>query len=99
MNRIPITNKKQAKAISLRQRTKGEAFVSKARQIIENHPNNLITTNEALKMVKEIGEMNITLKTLLTWIVKYKMGRKIGGRWAIYRSVFLKFLNEGSESV
>lgn len=85
--------------ITSRQKAKKNADISRAKQRIENHPNNLMTTNEALKKVKEIGEMNITLKTLLTWVVKYKMGRKIGGRWVIYTSMFLKFLNEGSKGV
>ena len=96
MSQILITNKKQAKAQSLKQRAKKEVALANGTWI---KTNNLITTKDALRMVKEIGEMNITLKTLLTWIVKYKMGRKIGGRWAIYHSIFLKFLNEGSESV
>lgn len=65
----------------------------------KNSKDNFLTTNEALKRVKEIGGMSITLKTLLTWLVKYKMGRKIGGRWIVYQDSFNKFLTEGSKSV
>lgn len=96
MKRAQITTKKQAKKISSQMR---QRKVKEAVQVIETHPNNFISTNEALKTVKEIGEMNITLKTLITWVVTYKMGRKIGGRWVIYKSMFLKFLREGSKSV
>lgn len=109
MKKVQMTIRKQAKKISMsllrkrlkRDKTKKKEVlnIERVKQRIESSSNNLLTTNEAILIVKEIGEMSITLKTLLTWIVKYKMGRKIGGRWVIYRSMFIKFLNEGSKSV
>ena len=69
------------------------------KKVLKNRSENFIMANEAIKMTKEIAGMYITRKTLITWLLKYNMGRKIGGRWVIYKTIFLKFLNEGSGSV
>lgn len=58
-----------------------------------------IDTNYATKLVKDTCNMSVTKKTLLTWLVQYQMGRKIGGRWIVYREKFMKFLKEGVQGV
>lgn len=51
-----------------------------------------ISTDEALGVVidKELG--TITKTTLISWISKYKLGKKVGGRWRINEQKFFKFL-------
>ena len=56
-----------------------------------------IDTNSALKMVKDVCGIKVTRKTLLTWLVKYKMGRKVGGRWVVYLPLFKKFISGEAE--
>lgn len=58
-----------------------------------------IDTNYATKLLKDTCNMSVTKKTLLTWLVQYQMGRKIGGRWIVYREKFMKFLEEGVPGV
>ena len=90
MGKLQITGKKQAKKIVnclIRQRKKEFPL-----ELIPIET--FISTGEALKLIKDIAQTTITLKTLLVWVVKHKLGRKIGGRWVIYRSALLKFINE-----
>lgn len=51
-----------------------------------------ISTDEALGVVidKELG--TITKPTLISWISKHKLGKKVGGRWRINEQKFFKFL-------
>lgn len=57
----------------------------------------LIDTNTALPLVKEICDLTITRKTLLIWLKKNNLGRKIGGRWLVYRDKFTSYLNGESK--
>lgn len=52
-----------------------------------------IDANMALLLVKEICDLTITRKTLLIWLKKNDLGRKVGGRWLIYRDKFTSYLN------
>jgi len=55
----------------------------------------LIGTAEALNFVKqETGGVVITLPTLISWIKKYGLGRKIGARWYINKNVLAEYLEE-----
>jgi len=55
--------------------------------------NKFITTPEALKIIRQIiGRDIITLPTLIAWIKKYNLGRKIGSRWFINETTFIKYL-------
>lgn len=51
-----------------------------------------ISTDEALGVVidKELG--TITKTTLISWIRKNKLGKKVGGRWRINEEKFFKYL-------
>ena len=51
-----------------------------------------ISTDEALGVIvdKELG--TITKTTLISWIRKNKLGKKIGGRWRINEEKFFKYL-------
>ena len=51
-----------------------------------------ISTDEALGIVidKELG--TITKPTLITWVRKNKLGKKVGGRWRINEEKFFKYL-------
>ncbi|MCJ7747867.1 MAG: hypothetical protein MUP27_08990 [Desulfobacterales bacterium] len=42
----------------------------------------LINTNRAMEIVAQHG-ISCTRTSLLTWINKYKLGKKIGGRWYV----------------
>ena len=51
-----------------------------------------ISTDEALGIVidKELG--TITKTTLISWVRKNKLGKKVGGRWRINEEKFFKYL-------
>jgi hypothetical protein len=52
-------------------------------------------TTEALKFIeKETGGVVITLPTLISWIKKYALGRKIGARWYVDKNAFTEYLKE-----
>ena len=53
---------------------------------------NLINTNKALKIAKDY-DLSCTLPSLITWIEKYNLGYKVGGRWYIDKAKFKKFLS------
>jgi len=51
-----------------------------------------INTNQAMEIVKESG-ISCTRTSLLTWIKKYCLGKKVGGRWYVDKErldIFLK---------
>ena len=64
---------------------------------INKEPTIFITTIEAREIVKEKTELDITKVTMLTWINKYKLGRKIGGRYQVNKQQLLEFLNHEME--
>lgn len=51
-----------------------------------------ISTDEALGIVidRELG--TITKTTLISWVRKNKLGKKVGGRWRINEERFFKYL-------
>ena len=51
----------------------------------------LIDTNQAIQIIREHG-VSCTRTSLLTWIVKYHLGKKVGGRWYINKERLHKFL-------
>ena len=54
-----------------------------------------LTIPEAIIAVKEKG-FSATKPTLITWIHKYDIGKKIGGRWYVSKKR-LKLILEGKE--
>jgi len=55
----------------------------------------LISTNEAVKIIEEDYQYNITRPTIINWIEKYGIGIKIGGRWRIAEAKLRNFLEKG----
>lgn len=55
-----------------------------------------IDTNEALKIVADIGPTPISLPTLIDWAETYKIGKKIGGRWWINKQELTDMLIRGN---
>ncbi len=51
-----------------------------------------IDTTEAIKTVKEVTGVGITLPTMILWANKKGLGRKLGGRWKIDRQKLLDYL-------
>lgn len=58
---------------------------------IESKQQVLINTNQAIQIVKEHG-ISCTRTSLLSWIVKYHLGKKVGGRWYVDEEKLYKFL-------
>jgi len=56
----------------------------------------LIGTSEALKIVQEIGQICVSLPTLISWIQKYNIGKMIGGRWWINKQQLTSMLIKGN---
>ena len=54
-----------------------------------------IDTPEAINKAEDMG-ISITLPTLIHWCQKYKIGKKIGGRWKI-NPTRLKWFLEGKQ--
>jgi hypothetical protein len=50
-----------------------------------------ISTNLAMERIREKG-FGCTRPSLLTWAVKYNLGKKVGGRWYIESSLLDRFL-------
>jgi len=55
-----------------------------------------IDTPQALKIIEEQGIKAITLPTLISWCEKYRIGKKMGGRWFIDEQKLKNFLTKGS---
>ena len=53
-----------------------------------------IGTTEAKELIKDRFPLNSlpTLPTIITWIKKYNLGFKFGGRWKINKELFMEFL-------
>jgi hypothetical protein len=58
---------------------------------------NRINTNQAIEIVISQG-IHCTRTSLLTWVNKYQLGKKVGGRWYIDSIRLEKFL-EGKSGV
>ena len=56
----------------------------------------LIDTNEALKIVCDKGVVPISLPTLINWIQVYRIGKKVGGRWWIDKEKLTEMLEKGN---
>jgi hypothetical protein len=57
---------------------------------------NHISTREAMEIVADKGFRSVSLVTMIQWCKKYKIGRKMGGRWFIDRDLLISFINKGS---
>ncbi len=53
-----------------------------------------INTNQAMQIIKEHG-ISCTRTSLLTWISKYRLGKKVGGRWYVNEERLHEFLQGG----
>lgn len=51
-----------------------------------------ISTEEAMGVIVDNELGTITKATIITWIKKEKLGKKVGGRWRILEDKFLDFL-------
>lgn len=51
-----------------------------------------ISTEEAINTFTENELGTVTKPTIITWIRKFKLGKKIGGRWRISEEKYLKFI-------
>ena len=56
-----------------------------------------ISTVEAQQIVFNAGFGSKSNQTIISWITKYGLGKKIGGRWAIDKSKLITFLEGGSK--
>ena len=54
-----------------------------------------ISTTEALEIARARG-YKITLPTLIKWLGKYGIGKKVFGRWYVDEDKFLYFLRYGN---
>jgi len=50
-----------------------------------------INTNQAMKIIRE-HDIACTRPSLLSWVEKYHLGKKIAGRWYIDKKRLYKFL-------
>ena len=51
-----------------------------------------ISTNEAVRRVKAAGLGSFTTHTIRGWGRRYKLGRKLGGRWIINEERLAQFM-------
>lgn len=54
----------------------------------------MLSTAEAIEVIQQLSEMEVTLPTLLAWTQKHKLGKKLGGRWRINRQKLENFIKE-----
>lgn len=55
-------------------------------------PTKYITTKEAQALAKDEGLGTISTVTIRKWILKYDLGRKVGGRFVVDHIEFDKFV-------
>ena len=55
-----------------------------------------ITPKEAQQIFQQMGFGPVSLVSIRTWIEKYSLGRRIGGRWHVDYELFMEFLNKGA---
>jgi hypothetical protein len=52
-----------------------------------------LTTDEAIELaLSEEYEVSVTSETMRSWCVRYKIGKKIGGRWKINKKRLILIL-------
>jgi len=56
-----------------------------------------ISSADAIEIMDKAGFFIPTKATLIRYYEKYKLGRKIGGRWAISKTKLMKFLKSLEE--
>lgn len=56
-----------------------------------------LDSNEAMQIMEEAGFFVPTKATMIRYFEKYKLGRKIGGRWAISKPRLIRFLKDIEE--
>lgn len=54
-----------------------------------------INTAQALILIEEEMGWSVTLPTLIAWLSKNKLGRKIGGRWQVDRNALTEYMRKG----
>ena len=55
-----------------------------------------ISVDQAYK-ITEKKKMTVSKTTIRTWITKYGLGKKIGGRYYVYLDKFIYFLENGQK--
>ena len=54
-----------------------------------------INTAQALFLIEEEMGWSVTLPTLIAWLNKNKLGRKIGGRWQVDQKALTEYMRKG----
>jgi len=54
----------------------------------------LINTKEAREEIKRVFGVTITVPTMISWIQKYDLGKKMAGRWYCDSEKFKAFIQE-----
>lgn len=55
-----------------------------------------IDTVEAQQIILDAGFGTKSNQTIISWIKRHNLGKKIGGRWALDKSKFERFIEGGS---
>lgn len=58
---------------------------------MKQQEHNWINTNQAIQIIRG-HDISCTRTSLLTWIGKYCLGKKVGGRWYIDKERLYEFL-------
>ena len=56
-----------------------------------------ISTEEAMGILVENELGTVTKATIITWVKKKKLGKKVGGRYRILEDKFLDFIGVGDK--
>ena len=52
----------------------------------------IISTNDAMELIFQAGFGRPTRMTVITWIHRYRLGFKLGGRWKVNKTNLERFL-------
>lgn len=56
-----------------------------------------LSTKEAMEIVIDNELGTVTKATLIKWLKRHRLGKKVGGRWRIDEDKFLRFLGVEGE--
>lgn len=58
-----------------------------------------ISTNDAIRLVFQAGFGIVSNQTIISWVKKHNLGRKVGGRWKISKARLIQYLAGGDDGV
>lgn len=58
-----------------------------------------ISTNEAIGLIFQAGFGCVSNQTIISWVTKHNLGRKIGGRWKIDKAKLTNYLAGGENGI